>query len=643
MLLCEWQFYYGQHLSDTEMRCLPAKDVHFIRNPRNWKGYKINGRELPGLGIATYYHRIILKPGERNALHAYGMRLGMVCTAYRLLVNGRLIGEVGKASVHKGDFVAVNCPSSFYFTAPSDTIDVVLQVSNFFDPDYAGVLQTVYFGGKKTIERLTLQKLVFATCVLCTIFLLFFYQMITSVPNKFKQVNLLISLLSFSLLVKTLNDGQLVLYHFFPDMGYIFHYKIWLISVLLITPFVFRIVKITFFSEVNSLIEKCVYAISIASVFFVLTANIDLVLSQRRMIIYAAFTTMAYLLYVLIKATMLHRKDAFIHVFSFFVMFLFFVNDLVFGINQKTSGYLSQLGILQYLLIQTGMIIRTHSRYQKQTIVLSQELQVTNQTLQKVNQSLECIVEERTFDLKNTNVELSKVSRQKDFLISTISHDLINSFNILLNLTKYLSDEMDIPAKYRDMMMNLYHTSDSSYRILDNTLQWAKLQMMHQPEMDTITILSSIINENVCQNADVLKRKNLTVEVAVDDSLVFFCNEGHLNTILRNLLTNAIKFSRAGGTIRFCNRVEDGWVRIMVQDDGMGMSGEQCQSLFDSSAYVKRRGTDGEVGAGIGLLIVKGLIEANQGAIFCSSVEKEGTEFTINFKIYESKKDDLNC
>jgi signal transduction histidine kinase len=620
-----WQFYYGRHLSAFEMRHLPLRDQHFICNPQNWRRLEFNGKKVPPIGVSSYYRRVVIKRNKHDTSTAYGLRFGNVSMAYKLWVNGRFIGEVGKAGTCKEDFRPIYLPHSFYFSSDADTLDIVLHVSNFLDPVYAGVTQSIYLGDDKAIEKMTLKKVIFASFVLCTILLLFLYQIVAWFFHKFKQSHLVIAFLSAVLFAKMSMDGDLVLFHLFPDIDYQIYYRVWLVLLSLIIPLVIRLVRITFPNELNSLIEKLVYVFSFLYAFFVVTSDISFVLNHRLIIAYVAFGSVGYLFYVLAAAAMHHRENAVIHIVSFLAMFVFFINDLFYALNQQTSGYLSQLGIVQYLFIQTGILINEHARYQKQAIRLSYELK-------EVNVTLESTVKQRTGDLQVANGQLEKVSRQKDILISTISHDLINSFNILLNFTKYLSKDLELPEKYRDLMNRLYCTSDKGYKILENTLLWARLQMVRQSEASLITLLSYIIQENSRQNLDVLEHKKLQVDVDVDDSLFFRCDEGHLNAIIRNLLSNAVKFSYEGGKISFRNQEKDGWVQILIQDEGMGMSEEQCRNLFDNSVDVRRQGTDSENGAGIGLLIVKELVEANQGNISCISKEGEGTLFILNFK-----------
>ena len=133
--------------------------------------------------------------------------------------------------------------------------------------------------------------------------------------------------------------------------------------------------------------------------------------------------------------------------------------------------------------------------------------------------------------------------------------------------------------------------------------------------------------------ADWIKQKKLHIETEIDNMLIFYCNEGHLNTIIRNLISNAIKFSHNGDAIKIRNQQRNEWIQIIIQDEGTGMSPEIYKSLFSPTKTRKQIGTNGEKGTGIGLLIVKALIESNHGRIICETTMNHGTIFTVEFRL----------
>lgn len=623
----EWQIYYGEHLSASEMTNLNPNDKKYVKIPSNWKKTPIDGKDLPVLGITTYYLQIILPPEKTKEMRSYGFRIGNITSAYKLWINNKLIMQAGNATTTKKGFSPIYYPQSETFSTNTDTLHAVLQVSNFFDINYAGVSQNIYFGKKEVIENLTFKKNAISFFILSLFILLFFFQMAIYIVQKEGQSHVMIAILSLIFLLKMTLDGDVIITHFIPDIPFLVAYRLWLCSFLCI-PVVYRLIGNAFPSEMNARVERLVNLFFALAAICFLTFDIHFVMSIIFYVIYVAFASIAYLFYILVLALKNKRTYSVVHIISFSIMILLFINDLIFVTNQETKGYLSQLGVCAYIVTQSMIASIKFAGSQRQALRLSKELERTNLNLERM-------VQERTVELQDSNIKLEKLNKQKDFLISTISHDLKNAFNTLINYSRILYETIDEnQSEQKEISGVLHETSLKSYGILDNILSWARLTIVNQQENTVITNLSDFVKNSIRFFADHLKNKNLTANIDIDDGLSFQCNDGHLDAILRNLLSNAIKFSQPGDAITFSNRLENGFVSIFVHDNGIGIPKEMVQKIFDPNNDKKRNGTTGEEGSGMGLLIVKELVENNQGTITCSSTPNKGTDFTVSFPVF---------
>jgi signal transduction histidine kinase len=419
-------------------------------------------------------------------------------------------------------------------------------------------------------------------------------------------------------------DCDVTVFHLFPNFNYYFGMRLWMLSFLSI-PLVFKLISDSFPDEINKIIEKSVYVIySILGILF-MTINLNFVNENIYVVIYMTFAYIFYMFFILAKAVYRKRKYSIQHIVSFSIMILFFLNDLIYVTNQSTSGYLSQIGVCFYIIVQSVIISMKFANSQKKIADLKDELVI-------VNQNLEATIDLRTKELRSTNESLEILIRQKDFLISTISHDLKNSFNILLNLSTLLAKNTDLDEKLKvDLADRLYDTSLKGFQVLENVLGWARLQISNKTETRDITYLSFYIDETIKLFSDQIEEKSLKTIVQIDDSLQFHCDESHLNAILRNLLSNSVKFSSKGGVITFRNELKEGKVIITVRDEGIGIPEAISESIFECNTTKKRFGTLGEEGTGLGLVIVKELVESNNGVISCYSKPGEFTEFIISF------------
>lgn len=620
-----WQFYYGKHLTAEQMRNLPATEKKYIKTPATWTDNTINGKKIPAFGIGTYYLKIVLNKHNKNDNQNFGFKISSIISAYKLYINGELVGSAGVTTPTIKGYVPIYYPQSCYFDSEADTLNVVFHVTNFTDPLYGGIWKKMYFGNEKNIETFSWRKNAVSLFILSAFILLFIYQFSVSFIQKEEKSHRIISFLSLISFVKLLSDGDVSIFNFFPNMDFTFYYRIWLWSFLLL-PMILRLTKIAYPSEVNKYIERAFYLIYTVLIIGFVFLDIQLILTNLHIAVYITFACIVYLFYVLIKAILKRRKYSAISFISFSIMILGILNDLVFLKYQFTYGYISHFGILLYIAIQSVTVTIKFATEHKQVLLLSNELADSNK-------NLEALVAGRTKQLHEANIELAVINKQKDFLISTISHDLMGFFNTLINFTKALSNDSTLTEVQHKSMSKLYQTSNKGFLLLDNILTWAKLQISYKPEMRTIDKLTFLVDEIIYLYAEQLESKSLKTIVEIDNSLLFNCNIGNLNTIFRNLLSNAIKFCNVDGEIKFSNAIKDGKVLITVSDNGVGISYNELTTIFDPEKNKKHEGTAGENGSGLGLMIVKELVETNNGQIYCYSQLNLGTSFVMEFPL----------
>jgi signal transduction histidine kinase len=619
----EWQFYYGKHLSASEMKQLKQKDKHYVFIPSNWKGTLINGKKLPAFGAGTYYLQVIIDTARSTNSEPYEFHIGDITSAYTLWVNDRLIMKVGNATSDSTGFQPMYYPHTGVITTNRDTLDVVLHVSNFYYPNFSGISRDIFFGTEQAIDRLSSLKTASDAIILGIFIVLFLFQFLVYFSGSKDKSHLLIAALSFLFFMKMMLDGNVTVFHYFPHFNYYIGYRLWILTFLAV-PVVFKIIQAAFPFEMNRYIENGVLLVYGTYGILTLILPLNALLTNLIYITYFTIACVAYLFYVMMIAVVHKRPSSVIHIVSFSVMLLLFMNDLITISNPGKVDFLSQIGVCLYITVQSLIVWFKFSDAHRLTVKLKQELETTNQ-------NLETIVDERTTELRDSNTQLAKLNKQKDFLITTISHDLKNSFNVLINLSKILSEETESNTEQRNLADMLHEASQRGYRVLEDILDWAKVQITNYNEIKVIKNFSELAEEDSQFYQNSLKAKSLKIKFIIDDKLHFNCNESQLHTILRNLISNAIKFSKEGGEIVLGNREKDNFVQIYIHDDGIGIPEEMATTLFDTTINNKRKGTSGEMGTGLGLLIVKELTESNQGTITLGCPGEKGSEFIVSF------------
>lgn len=236
--------------------------------------------------------------------------------------------------------------------------------------------------------------------------------------------------------------------------------------------------------------------------------------------------------------------------------------------------------------------------------------------------------------LQTESAKLAAANKTKDRIFSIIGHDLrspvINTINSLMIMTEHA----DFMTKEEEKMMydTLLQQTSASLDTLDKLLFWGGRQIkgiLYKPE--NLKVHASIL-QAVDLYQDLMKQKKLTVHVALPEDLVIHADQAYTAFIMRNLISNAIKFSNQGGTITVgvseCHKPN--YCLLFVKDEGIGMSEEVLSHLFTVKIQ-SQKGTYNEKGTGLGLLLCKEFVEKGGGEIYATSTQGQGTTCFFTF------------
>lgn len=266
----------------------------------------------------------------------------------------------------------------------------------------------------------------------------------------------------------------------------------------------------------------------------------------------------------------------------------------------------------------------------------------TNQSMHRLNREnislqRELIREKRKLEqtleqFNAANIELRKLNTDKDRFISILGHDLKNPFNGILGFLALLKANF---RRYDDNKMEyqlsvIQKSAQQTYTLLEDILSWARAQSSSfpfEPEWLNYQNVCSDIVDDLRANA---MSKEISIVCSTKDVTLVFADVNMLKTILRNLVSNAIKFTRPGGNIIISAKNEGDNVVVSVEDNGIGMDPKIAADLFDLTKKFSTRGTAGEHGTGIGLLLCKDFVEKHQGSIWVKSKPEIGTTFSFS-------------
>ena len=238
-------------------------------------------------------------------------------------------------------------------------------------------------------------------------------------------------------------------------------------------------------------------------------------------------------------------------------------------------------------------------------------------------------------EIHQSEARLRELNATKDKFFSIISHDLRGPISSVLNLTELMADEGNIFSvkELREFSLIMHKSIKSTYDLLENLLEWSRLQqgiIPFNPKPIRLKTEFLIFDESIQEMA---RKKSVALSENIDCEEVT-ADKNMLSSILRNLLTNSIKFTREGGFVEVDISWIDNQVTLFkIKDNGIGMKKEVMDQLFRIDAHISRPGTNNEPSSGLGLIIVKEFVDRHGGTIRVESVVEKGSTFYITIPI----------
>jgi two-component system sensor histidine kinase/response regulator len=228
--------------------------------------------------------------------------------------------------------------------------------------------------------------------------------------------------------------------------------------------------------------------------------------------------------------------------------------------------------------------------------------------------------------------ELQILNAEKDKFYSIIAHDLRSPFMGFLGMTRILDEELPCleMAEVRNTIKDMRSSAETVYGLLEDLLQWARMEQGLIPFNPEEVQLRPIVDESMVTALEPAVMKGVEIIADVPDHLLVFADVNIVQTVIRNLVSNAVKFTPKGGKVTISARATGGnTVEISVKDSGIGMSRAMVDVLFRFGVETNRQGTEGEPSTGLGLIICKDLVEKHGGKLRAESEEGKGSDFTF--------------
>lgn len=220
----------------------------------------------------------------------------------------------------------------------------------------------------------------------------------------------------------------------------------------------------------------------------------------------------------------------------------------------------------------------------------------------------------------------------KDKFFSIVAHDLRSPLAALSVTTRMLNKKVEGMSleQLKSFLLEVHQTVENIYNFTDNLLEWARIRSGHIQVYPEVFQVQEIVEEVFSLLKGNAKEKKISFQSSIHASEQVRADKNMLRSVLLNLLQNSLKFSNEGATVKIGGRKEGTLLFIYVQDEGIGMSQEHLQKLFDETQRVHTLGTQEEKGTGLGLLLCKEFVEANGGTILVESTKGRGTRVLLS-------------
>ena len=274
--------------------------------------------------------------------------------------------------------------------------------------------------------------------------------------------------------------------------------------------------------------------------------------------------------------------------------------------------------------------VKTHLTIRK----LQQELRQQNETLERYAEMLAQKNDElkaKNAELDEKNSQLNLLNADKDKFFSIIAHDLRNPIGALRELPQLIAENLDNYSKdeLRRLITMQRDAARNLFELLENLLTWSRMQrglIEFNPEPIQV---SALVQRSIALLTPSAAQKAITLTQAVNPSLLGMADHKMIDAVVRNLISNAIKFTNQGGTIEVSGNDDGAFMTIAVKDNGVGIGEQFLPKLFRIDEQYRRTGTANERGTGLGLILCKEFVERNGGEIRVESKIGNGSTFSF--------------
>ena len=645
----KWEFYWNQLLTpadfastDSAVQQHLAQTKADIQVPGSWQGQvlgaSVNGGEpLPQSGYATY-RKVLHFSSEQIGQHI-GIHFRYLDAASRIWINGNLVGELGKVATSAAEEIPKLQMYLVTFEPKTKDVEVVIQVSNHSFRE-SGIVGEVLLGNDRDLVEYVFKYEVVGDLLFIGVFLvLAIYHFTIYWVRRLERAYLWVGFVSLSAGIRTFTLSEYMVSMFFPDLPWTMIIRLEYVMEMLIAAFFALLIHAMYPNLANPRGWKITWVVSSAWILFLLIGPIQTVTSA--LLIHALIILSVFIYYIFvvgIKVFTQKETGSILHLTGLAVMSIGILNEIAYYILGWETTPMIGYCILAYFLIQAILISYRYSLVMEKNRVLSQQLLV-------INNELEQIVIQRTQELHVQNEELTQLHQQRSNLMENIAHDLGSPLSGIQLHIQVIEEETPVNDPNKSIFKQLLAQFEYMKNLVNDLFVLSRLESKQETfHFERITIqqlwggiYAVLMEKETLDGLHVQVERLEMKDITTGDAPSVLVDQNHLHRVIRNYADNAIKYRRdTSDRVDVCFYLERNYqlawtVVFEMTDYGIGISEAELPHVFGRFYKANHH----QKGSGLGLSIVKEIVEQHQGVVSVRSVEGMGSTFGFTIPIQE--------
>jgi signal transduction histidine kinase len=627
----EFEFYWNQMLNTSISGDSGVAGTIIV--PGSWYRLRKKDPEISRFGFATY-RLVMLLPDGVNEL---SFRINGVYSASSYVINGKAIDYLGFPGVNKYQTLIKYNRPLVTASVNSSRAELLVKVANF-DNRLSGIVGSIVMGLPDQMLRQR-EKSLFHGHFLIGAFLIIGFYFLGLYLIRSEQYRLYFSIicLLMALRVATITEIPALAS---LNLNGLTTARLDLLDVYFFAPFFTLMIKSIFPIEFPRWAFRGIMWISALFIAVVVVSPISLFsFTQAWFFVFFLMMSLVHM-YVVLTAWSRGRSHAPAFTIGLVILFFGALNDLLIEIDVFEGSYIAHYTMFVYLLIYAYIFADKSNHLAKESEKLARELS-------QVRNNLEDLVEERTTELQSVSRQLEQQKKKLEIsnrdlveamngrnrLFSIIGHDVRAPIGYVRQALEMLLENKDMSnAERQELLRMMASSSEITYNLLDNLLVWGRSQTGKLKSNPAPFPLKELVDESLELVNIGIREKKLKVEVFISEEHIIEADRDQLFVVIRNLLSNAMKFTPEKGSIYISSKKQKGEVVISIRDTGIGIPETMIPKLLDGRSHVSTNGTKGEKGSGLGLKICQEIVHANFGWMKIESMPGAGTTILIGIK-----------